>query len=231
MGAALAARWAAALERAVDRALADPARPAQVRDLATRLDALEARRVRLAAEVSATRQGLDALTAARDATAAPSRLERLRMVTSQHEALDAALRDLRERVRAVADALSAAEQRLAEAGRVATEAAERATSALGTLPAGTIVAEADPVPASTAVCRVPGCSAPVKARGLCGRHYGRWHRGRLPGWVFADGRVDLGTDGWWRVDPALSAEPVGPGGGDTLVHAEDGRSIPARRIR
>ena len=31
------------------------------------------------------------------------------------------------------------------------------------------------------VCKVPGCNAPVRSKGLCGRHYQQWRRGRLEG--------------------------------------------------
>ncbi len=30
------------------------------------------------------------------------------------------------------------------------------------------------------VCKVPGCTEPIRAKGLCGRHYQQWRRGRLP---------------------------------------------------
>jgi len=30
------------------------------------------------------------------------------------------------------------------------------------------------------VCRVPGCMDAYRSKGLCGRHYQQWRRGRLP---------------------------------------------------
>jgi hypothetical protein len=35
--------------------------------------------------------------------------------------------------------------------------------------------------ASPKVCQVPGCNAPVRSKGFCGRHYQQWRRGRLEG--------------------------------------------------
>lgn len=31
------------------------------------------------------------------------------------------------------------------------------------------------------VCKVPGCNAPYRSKGFCGRHYQQWRRGRLEG--------------------------------------------------
>ena len=31
------------------------------------------------------------------------------------------------------------------------------------------------------VCKVPGCDSTVRSKGLCGRHYQQWRRGRLEG--------------------------------------------------
>ena len=31
-------------------------------------------------------------------------------------------------------------------------------------------------------CIVDGCDAPIRSRGLCGRHYQQWRRGRLEGY-------------------------------------------------
>ncbi len=30
-------------------------------------------------------------------------------------------------------------------------------------------------------CKVPGCNAPYRSKGFCGRHYQQWRRGRLEG--------------------------------------------------
>jgi len=34
------------------------------------------------------------------------------------------------------------------------------------------------------VCKVPGCTDPVRSKGFCGRHYQQWRRGRLDGFPF-----------------------------------------------
>ena len=39
--------------------------------------------------------------------------------------------------------------------------------------------EASPAPQQ--VCKVPGCNETIRAKGLCGRHYQQWRRGRLEG--------------------------------------------------
>ena len=31
----------------------------------------------------------------------------------------------------------------------------------------------------TKVCRISGCDSPIRSKGLCGRHYQQWRRGRL----------------------------------------------------
>ena len=37
-----------------------------------------------------------------------------------------------------------------------------------------------PAPAAR-ICKVSGCSEPIRSKGLCGRHYQQWRRGRLDG--------------------------------------------------
>jgi hypothetical protein len=83
----------------------------------------------------------------------------------------------------------------AEEGRnLASQAMQRATSALAAAEAAaegvtaleqhaaaTLVArEEEPsAPLETAGCRVPGCGAPLRAKGYCARHYQQWKRGTL----------------------------------------------------
>ena len=34
------------------------------------------------------------------------------------------------------------------------------------------------------VCKVPGCDAPIRSKGFCGRHYQQWRRGNLDGFPY-----------------------------------------------
>ena len=40
----------------------------------------------------------------------------------------------------------------------------------------------DSASTQTKVCMVEGCNGKVRSRGLCGRHYQQWRRGRLAGY-------------------------------------------------
>lgn len=226
----------ASIARRLDAFFQDdaPATPAALRSLAAAVDDVGARVDGLRQALVGVRSLKDQIASLRDEPAdGDARVLRRLSLRARDESIEHALLDLRGRVRAVADALSGADQRVRDALGIDDEALALSTTAstvlqqvLATLgPAGhapapkpaasgSASAEREPAPPDEAVCRVPGCGKPVKARGFCSRHYGQWYRGRLPGWVQADGLVRLEDGSRWRVDTSLAGEPVerGPDG-------------------
>ena len=51
-----------------------------------------------------------------------------------------------------------------------------------------------PTPARREKCKVSDCDDPGRARGFCARHYQKWRRGTLPGFVSLDGEVTVGGE-------------------------------------
>ncbi len=230
---AVARRLQAALDRSV------PATPAAVRALAATLDTQADRVVPLRSWMDAARTAHAELAASRDdPSAADGPMLRRYALRARDEALEAGLRGLRDRIRAVADALDGADRRTRDAATIAEEAwtlVSRATALLRPPPPEPVVAEApspssdpDPVDADPDLCRVEGCGSPVKARGFCSRHYGQWYRGRLTGWVLADGLVRFDDGTRWRVDVAHAGEPATPTAEGVAVM---GSPVEARAVR
>jgi hypothetical protein len=73
--------------------------------------------------------------------------------------------------------LAALEQRLAAAVPAAPPAGDAPAPAPRPAPA--------PAPAAR-ICKVPGCTNKVRARGFCARHYQQWRRGTLEGFPNPD---------------------------------------------
>ena len=71
-------------------------------------------------------------------------------------------------------------------------------------------------PARREDCKVDGCDDPGRARGFCARHYQKWRRGTLPGFVSLDGEVTVGGE-TIKLE-GLAGEPYTTEGGKILVN-------------
>jgi hypothetical protein len=119
------------------------------------------------------------------------------------------------------DALEAAARSSAPAAQTGiTEAQLEArlaalTESLQAAPAAAPAAAA-PAEVRREDCKVPGCEDPGRARGFCARHYQKWRRGTLPGFVSLDGEVTVGGETIKLEN--LSGEPYTTEGGKILVN-------------
>ncbi len=68
-------------------------------------------------------------------------------------------------------------------------------------------------------CKIEGCLDKPRSRGFCSRHYTRWRRGRLEGFVGPDGRLSVGERSW-NLDKRLAAEPYVVDGARLLVQGK-----------
>jgi hypothetical protein len=89
-------------------------------------------------------------------------------------------------------ALAALKTEVEQAGTTAADALERATSSS---PAPKAKAKAADAPkaaatAATKVCKVGECETGVRARGFCAKHYQKWKRGTLGGYVGPEGTTE-----------------------------------------
>ena len=68
--------------------------------------------------------------------------------------------------------------------------------------------KARPVAAGKKTCKVPGCGGAIRAKGFCGKHYQKFKRNTLPGFVGTDG-VTVTADGTrYTVAGAAAGEAV-----------------------
>ena len=89
-------------------------------------------------------------------------------------AIDTDSAALRARLEAAEATVAALEARVAR-----TEALEQRVEALSARLDATSTGRTVPVRKTVRTCRVPGCTSPVRARGLCARHYQQLRRGTL----------------------------------------------------
>lgn len=83
-----------------------------------------------------------------------------------------------------------------------------------------------PPPAAGAApkhCLIPGCEGNHRAKGMCGKHYQMWKRGKLPGVVLEDGQLWLTAEGPpLQLDRQLS--------GTIAVQTEAGWTVAGQRV-
>ena len=83
------------------------------------------------------------------------------------------------------------------AGITAEQLEERLAAlveSLKSVPAPAPQRTAAPVPARREKCKVDDCDDPGRARGFCARHYQKWRRGTLFGFVSLEGEVSVGGE-------------------------------------
>ena len=123
-------------------------------------------------------------------------------------------------------ALESATQPASSANVVTTEQLDARLSALverlkvapAPAPAPASQPVAAPVPARREKCKVAGCDDPGRARGFCARHYQKWRRGTLPGFVSLDGTVTVGGETFTL--EGVAGEPYTVEGGKILVNGK-----------
>jgi hypothetical protein len=161
------------------------------------------------------------------------------------KALEAEIASLKKRLGMAQGALQAAAQQIADAKKgaeeavaVAKQAAQNAQSALTAAESaadGAHELESRPArgPAEASqstgpeVCAVPGCGAPVRARGMCGRHYAQWKRGSLDEFVSGDGSVRFADGSSFKLASSYAGNhatltPVGVSIDGKVVPSEPG---------
>ncbi len=108
-------------------------------------------------------------------------------------------------------ALATLQTEVEQAGAAASDALERATSAAPAAKGkGKGKAKAAPKAAAgpaSKTCKVGDCETGVRARGFCGKHYQKWKRGTLPGYVGAEGTTEHEAV-VYLVDPAAAGQLV-----------------------
>ena len=105
---------------------------------------------------------------------------------------------------------------VAPAGITVDQLEERLKSLTESLKAAGVTASPVATPARREDCKVPGCDDPGRARGFCARHYQKWRRGTLPGFVSLDGEVTVGGE-TIKLE-GLAGEPYTTEGGKILVN-------------
>ena len=136
----------------------------------------------------------------------PTRQE-VRELRSKLDRLEKSLENLTK-------ALGTLQTEVEQAGAAAADALERAGRAEAS-PAGPAKASATkaaPKAAAKAaagkkVCKVDGCDTHVRARGFCAKHYQKWKRGTLPGYVGSEGTTEHEAV-TYMVDLAASGQVV-----------------------
>lgn len=190
LSALLSAPLAAVLETRIRELAArildehDLAEPAEVRELASKVD--HARRAvdDLRAEVATLRDALDAVREEVEADDQDDLALRVAGIAAKDDAIAAALDTLRARFDQLGRELSGLRR-----PAPAPVAAEPTTLAAAPTPAG-----------DDRGCKVSDCDGAHRARGFCGRHYQMWKRGTLPGYVSPDGTVSFdGDERRWKV--------------------------------
>ena len=152
------------------------------------------------------------------------------------------VRELRNKVdtleKTIGDLVTALEGMKAEVAAVAAARAA-APAAPAAAPAKKAAAKAKPkskpAVAGARVCKVPDCGGVIRAKGFCGKHYQKFKRNTLPGFVGTDG-ITVTDDGVrYAVAGASAGEAVGVAlAGDevvfTLADAELRASVADARL-
>ncbi|MCB9665200.1 MAG: hypothetical protein H6732_13905 [Alphaproteobacteria bacterium] len=162
----------------------DLAEPAEVRELASKVD--HARRAvdDLRSEVASLREALESVREEVEGSEQDDLALRVAGIAAKDDALAAALDTLRSRFDQLGKEL------------VALRRKEPAAPA----PAAPKAAAPAAAPAGDRGCKVPDCDGAHRARGFCGRHYQMWKRGTLPGFISPDGTVGFdGDERQWRI--------------------------------
>ena len=121
-------------------------------------------------------------------------------------------------------AMEGAAQPVSSAGGITTEQLDARLAALvenlkvAPAPAPAPQPVAAPVPARREKCKVDGCDDPGRARGFCARHYQKWRRGTLPGFVSLDGKVTVGGETFML--EGFAGEPYTTEGGKIVVNGK-----------
>jgi hypothetical protein len=218
ISAPLLSAWEAHIREAVDAALdaREPAEPEDLQQLGVHLGWARDALTELQADLRRTTQRAADLRA-RAADRPPSKADELALRLAGLQANEgvasegvdrvvAGVHALSDRLVALRPPLTTAEQRAAEAEAEAERALAEAERAAARLARAAADAERPPAPK---VCKVDGCEQPFRARGLCGKHYQLWKRGRLPAIVGEDGGLFFVEGGpRWQLDRGLAAEPA-----------------------
>ena len=120
------------------------------------------------------------------------------------------VRELRNKVdqleKTIGDLVAALEGMKAE---VAGLSAAREVAVAAPAPAAedAPMAEEKPIAAGKKVCKVPDCGGAIRAKGFCGKHYQKFKRNTLPGFVGTDG-VTVADEVRYAVAGASAGEAV-----------------------